>query len=205
MVSMLLTMARLGGGGLAALVAVALIGGLVLVAVAALLWRAVRSGPGLRGPARQERLAGIVAWVRANGGRYRMFDNGVAQEFAGTPFVHDRVSGANVRAWLRVRGRPVEVMEYQFSALRSVLDSRSGHEVCRAQIVILRGAAGMLPPAAHRQLTTDRELQTITLRLERGDLIGWRDGNLIPESVAWQVGVMTDYLDHWRSAQGSDL
>jgi hypothetical protein len=201
---MMLTMARLSLSDLAVLVGVTLGGGLVLVVVVALLWRAVRGGPVLRGPTRQQRLAGIVAWVRASGGRYRMFDNGVAQEFAGTPFVHDRVSGANVRAWLRVRGRPVEVMEYQFSALRSVLDSRRGYEVCRAQIVVLRGAAGVLPPAAHRQLSTDRELQTVTLRLERGDLIGWRDGNLIPESVAWQVGVMTEYLDRWRSTQEDD-
>lgn len=201
---MILTTARLSGSDLAVLVGLMLGGGLVLVAVVALLWRVVRRGPVLRGPTKQERLAGIVAWIRANGGRYRMFDNGVAQEFAGTPFVHDRTSTASVRAWLRVRGRPVEVMEYQFSALRSVLDSRSGYEVCRAQIVILRGVAGTLPPAARRQLATDHQIQTITLRLVRGDLIGWRDGNLIPESVDWQVGVMIDYLEYWRSTNDVD-
>lgn len=187
---------------LVGLVVAGLLGLALLALMIVLIYRVMRSVP-----SRKQRQASIVAWIQASGGRYRLHDTSVHSEYTGTPFRPDqpgvRGGHAAVRAWLPVRGLPVEVMEYQYVAPRydGWLSPRSPYDTYRVQVVVMHGAGEQLPPAAHEQLAAEPVLNTVTLRLERGALLGWRPGQLIPESVDWQVGIMTDYLQTWTGDQ----
>jgi hypothetical protein len=158
-------------------------------------------------PTLRARMESLAAWARAGGHRYTLYDTTVAGQFSGPPFVHEVPSYANFRAWLTARGRAVEVMEYQYR----VPEQRGwymapsqfspglhpGYTVRRGQVVIVADATTTLPPEAHRQLAVELRLQDITLREERGALIGWRDGDLTGESLGHQIALMLDYLDRW--------
>ena len=189
---MIRTISADAGDGVVFVVGLVLVG-LLVAAIPLVVVRTVRSLRTERWTSDEQRMTGVAAWVRAAGGRYRFGDAGVAREFAGSPFAQDEAGSASVRAWLRVRGWQVEVMEFVYFTWTG----RGRRVRCRAQVVVVRDAGRRLPPAVQREFAVDRLLQTITLHVDRGNLIGWRDGELIPGSVDWQIGVMLGFLEGW--------
>jgi hypothetical protein len=170
----------------------------VAVVIAGLVALAVRS---LRRDLRQragdgDRISQLVRWARGNGYRYALQDATVASRFAGDPFVHDRFSYANARAWVPIRGHLMEIMEYEYyDASTFGYHTVKGPVVNRLQLVLVPVMDPALLARLNGWLASEKQFRGVLLRVENGTLISWETGYLSVDSALRQAGTVADFLD----------